>query len=188
MGPKYFLSGSMMPFAKKLSIYVTGFLLGITILWCLGGEKRKSASTKPYYRRPIQPQDLQSPRPVDPLLAFYYIEKTKPYGLKRVLVYDRVGPSGFIRVEEKLSPSQPPQVLSRQVHIANRFELQLNATTDPASLNSLLERHRLTLVTTLAPGRHTVELPSPSFPMYKNTHQALKQEPCILRVHPIAFP
>ncbi len=177
-----------MPFAKKLFIYATGFLLGLTLLWALGVDKRTSADTKPAYRRPIQEQDLKSKRPVDPLLAFYYIEQPKPYGLKRVLVYDRVGPSGFIRVEEKLSNSQPKRVLSRQTYLANRLELEIGSSLDASSFQALLEKHRLRVIESHSEGhRYTVELPSPSFPMYHHTLQALKANPLLLQVRRIPF-
>lgn len=176
-----------MPFTKKLAIYAIGFLLGTGVLWLLRGNTI-SSTTKPYYRRPIQKQDLEGSRPVDPLLAFYYVEQAKPYGIKRILVYDRTGPSGFIRVEEKLSPDQPRQVLSRQAYIANRLELQLTPAADASSLDLLLERHRLILAKPISPHRYTVELPSPSFPMYKKTLHALKSDPLVKAVHRLPFP
>lgn len=180
-----------MPFTKKLAVYTIGFLLGLAALWGLGLHKSQPTRTKPAYRRPIQEQDLKSPKPVDPLLAFYYIEQPKPYGLKRVLVYDRVGPSGFIRVEEKLTQDQPRRVLNRQVYIANQLEIEVDPTVDAPALEALLAQHRLRLIPPLTPPpnhRHTVQLPSPSFPMYHQSFQALKKEPSVLHVYQIAFP
>lgn len=184
-----------MPFTKKLAVYTIGFLLGLAVLWGLGVEKRTSASTKPAYRRPIQEQDLKGPRPVDPLLAFYYIEQPKPYGLKRILVYDRVGPSGFIRVEEKLTQDQPRRVLSRKVYIANQLEIEVDPAVDTPTLEALLAQYRLRLIPALAhptpnsrPTVERVELPSPSFPIYHHTLQALKANPLLLQVRRIPFP
>lgn len=178
-----------MPFAKKLVFYAIGFCLGLGILWGLNTNKRKQLKEKPYYCRPLHPKDLQSQRPLDPLLAFYYTETPKPYGIKRVLVYDRVGPSGFIRAVEKLSAGHKPELISRKVALANRLMLVLKDSPEDPAVIDLLQRLRLKLIESdPAEGRYVAELVSPSIPMYYQSRKALLQEPLVLSCQAIPFP
>jgi hypothetical protein len=178
-----------MPFTKKLALYAIGFALGLGLLWGISLKKRRAVSSKPYYCRPLHPKDLHSKRPVDPFLAFYYTESCKPYGLKRVLVYDRVGPSGFIRVEEKLNPGPQLDLISRKVYLANRLRLTLKKDPADPAVADLLERLRLRIIEG-HPSKncYTVELVSPSIPMYHKSRQALLREPLVASCQAIAFP
>lgn len=115
-----------MSFNRKLFIYFLGLILGVGILNLFTYFKKEKAGSEKthFFCRSIYERELKSESPLDPFLSLFYNEfaSLDASRFRRVLVFDRAGPSGFLRVEEDiLIESNKMILLTRLVFLADHF-------------------------------------------------------------------
>lgn len=152
---------------RRFAYFGFGFCLGCCILYGIQFAKKKAQGAVTQDAcRPVSVRELCcNQKPMDPYLALFYTEEPlDAHTLQRTLVYDRVGPSGYVRVEERITNMQPKALLERRLFQANRLRVQPDLAANADGVIAVIQSLGLSYTLIEDSGALDITLPSHGIP------------------------